>query len=283
MNRRGIALKFVLIGIAAVSLVLVGLFAYLYQSANAKCAQLQAQVDELTARERVTEGKLEASKKQVSELTLKLQEAKSRIDLITEDLENERSARENASRELEQIKTELDQQRNSRQDIEGQLTQAQDEGRKLREQLKVIEQQKKDLEAKIKDLESGASGVELGKVVVNNDAAAPAAAEGANTEENTAEPAASGESAPAEEQQATPASMLEGKVTVVNKEYNFVVINLGQRDGVNVGDIFSVYQDDKPVGEIKVEKVHESMSAAGFPAEMKDTIKENDRVVQKAK
>jgi cell shape-determining protein MreC len=79
------------------------------------------------------------------------------------------------------------------------------------------------------------------------------------------------------------ANPLEGKVTVVNKEYNFAVINLGQKDGVNVGDQFSVTREGKVIGDIKVEKVHESMSAAGFAAELKDAIQENDLVVQKAK
>ena len=86
-----------------------------------------------------------------------------------------------------------------------------------------------------------------------------------------------------QENPAQAAKPLEGKVTVINKEYNFAVINLGQKDGINTGDQFTVSRDGKVIGEIKVEKVHDSMSAAGFAAELKDLIKENDLVVQKAK
>ena len=75
---------------------------------------------------------------------------------------------------------------------------------------------------------------------------------------------------------------LEGKISVVNNEYNFVVINLGSKDGVKLNDEFSVLRSGKVIGNLKIEKVHELMSAAGFAPELKDNIKEND-VVQKVK
>ncbi|MDD5281185.1 MAG: hypothetical protein PHC37_00070 [Candidatus Omnitrophica bacterium] len=280
MNRKGAILKFVLIGLIIISLVVVGGLTYLFQNERVKCGRLQAQVDELTAREKVTEGKLEDSKKKVSELTLKLQETKDRIASITEDLDKEKSARQEATKELEQIKADMEQQRISRQDVEDKLTQAQDDGRKLKERLKVIVQQKEELEAKIKTLESSAPGVELGKVVVNSEA------EDSSKVKNNAAKKKADAPEPVKEEKQEPAAQvkpLEGKVTVVNKEYNFAVISLGQKDGINIGDQFSVYRDGKVIGDLKVEKIHDSMSAAGFAAELKDIIKENDLVVQKEK
>jgi len=71
---------------------------------------------------------------------------------------------------------------------------------------------------------------------------------------------------------------------VVNKEYNFVVMNLGSRDGVTAGSEFSLYHNNQHVGDVKIEKVHDAMSAAGFLApETKDKVSEGDRVVQKVK
>jgi chromosome segregation ATPase len=281
MNRKGAVLKLSLIITIAISLALIGSLAFLYNSEIAKNIKLRAQVDELTARERIAEDKLEASKKKVSELTLKLQETKDRITTLTEELDKEKSSRQEAIKELEQVKADMEQQKASRQDIENMLAQAQNAGRRLKEQLKVIEQQRSELEVKIKNLESGAGGVELGKVVVNNEAADSskvvnnAAANNANAaSESVNEQAQEGSSQ---------GKALEGKVTVVNKEYNFAVINLGQKDGVKVGDQFSVTREGKIIGDLKVEKTHESMSAAGFAAELKDTIKENDLVIQKGK
>jgi len=282
MNCKGGIFKILLIVIFVISMAVIGGVAYLYQTEITKNNKLQAQVDELTARGRITEDKLEASNKKVSGLTLQLQEADSRLTSITEELNQEKSARQDALKELEQIKADMDQQKISRQDIENKLAQAQGEGRKLREQLKIIEQQKAELEVKVKNLESSSNRVELGKVVVNSEVTDSSKGGNSAAEQkiNTSAP----EPPKIQKQEASPRTQsLEGKVTVVNKEYNFAVINLGQKDGINIGDQFSVYRDGKVIGEVKVEKVHELMSAAGFKTELKDKIKENDLVVQKAK
>ncbi len=71
---------------------------------------------------------------------------------------------------------------------------------------------------------------------------------------------------------------------VVNKEYNFVVINLGSKDGVSLGDMFTLVRGKSSIGDIKVEKLHDSMSAAGFISEdLKNKVREGDKVVKKAK
>jgi hypothetical protein len=77
---------------------------------------------------------------------------------------------------------------------------------------------------------------------------------------------------------------LEGKVLVVNRDYNFVVINLGSQQGIKLDDEFAVYHKEKYIGDIKVEKLHDSMSAAGFVStQIKDKIAEGDKVVLKTK
>jgi len=273
MNRKGAILIPALTGLIFISLALaVGAF-YSYQNEHAKAIQLQAQVDELTTRQKITEGKLADAKKEATELQLRLQEAKAQITALGKDLEQEKSARLEASNKLEQFKADLEQQKTLRKNIENSLDRAHADGNKLNEEIKIIKQQKEELEAKIKDLETGASEVQLGKVVVNSE---PAAADLQG--KNPPVPLKAGKKS-----EVAVAKNLEGKVMVVNKEYNFVVINLGSKDGINTGDLFSVYHGGKIVGEVKVEKVHESMSAAGFAVELKDTLKENDKVVQKAK
>lgn len=71
---------------------------------------------------------------------------------------------------------------------------------------------------------------------------------------------------------------------MVNKDYNFAVINLGSKDGISIGEAFSVYHDNKYVGDLKAEKVHDSMTAAGFVSvDIKAKLSEGDKVVQKGK
>jgi flagellar basal body-associated protein FliL len=264
MDRKGGILIPVLIILIIISLALAAGGFYSYQNEHTKSLQLQAQIEELNTRLRITENKFEESKKKATEFQLKLQEASAQIDSLTNELAQEKSLRLEASNKLEQLKVDLEQQKVLRQDIENRLNQAQDDGKKIKEQIKIMQQQKTELEAKIKNLESISSGVELGKVVV---APAPAVKPGKKS------------AAPAAPQ----GKSLEGKVMVVNKDYNFAVLNLGSKDGVNTGDEFSVYHAGKVIGVLKVEKVHESMAAAGFPEELKNIISENDKVAQKAK
>jgi hypothetical protein len=124
------------------------------------------------------------------------------------------------------------------------------------------------LESKIKELE--AKKVELGNIVVSP--------EPKTTKSKATQPKAE------KKELSAPAQGAQGKVLVVNKDYNFAVINLGSKDNVNLDDVFSIYHNDKYVGDIKVEKVHDSMSAAGFLSpDIKDKVNEGDKVVQKVK
>lgn len=81
--------------------------------------------------------------------------------------------------------------------------------------------------------------------------------------------------------QASASKEIEGMVLVINKEYNFVVINLGSNEGIKIDDKFSVYHAGKYVGDVKVEKVHISVSAAGFVSDdLRDKVNEGDKVIQ---
>jgi hypothetical protein len=112
---------------------------------------------------------------------------------------------------------------------------------------------------------------------------APAAKKEAG-KQNVQPPAVQPGQSPAAPEQPAASTALEGRLLVVNKDYNFVVINLGSKDGISVGQMFTVYSGDKETGEIKVEKVHDSMAAAGFvnPA-MKDKVREGDKIIPKNK
>lgn len=67
----------------------------------------------------------------------------------------------------------------------------------------------------------------------------------------------------------------EGQVLVVNKEFDFVVINLGENDGLKVGSRLQVLKDSQILGTVEVEKIYGNMSAATImPDIKKDQLKE---------
>ncbi len=286
MFRKGTILLPVLIVLVIISLALAAGVFYLYQKEYAQNIKLQGQIVELENRQRLTSSQLEESKKTAAELELKLQEAKSRMDALAGELAVEKSAHAATSNKLEQFKDDLSKQKSLREELENKLNQVQEDSKQIKEQIKIMQQQKVVLEEKIKNLEVGAANVELGKVVVNPEALPPAndaarvQPKAADLKTSVPETKAS---KAAKKEQPLLAKGQEGKIMIVNKEFNFVVINLGSKDKVSVGDEFLVSHAGKPIGDLKVEKVHEFMSAAGFAPELKELIKENDKVTQKTK
>lgn len=56
----------------------------------------------------------------------------------------------------------------------------------------------------------------------------------------------------------------EGRILKVNKEYNFVITDLGRNDGVEVDMIMTAYHNGTRLGQIRIEKVYDTLSA-GVP------------------
>lgn len=76
-----------------------------------------------------------------------------------------------------------------------------------------------------------------------------------------------------------PASELVGKVLMVNKEYSFVVIDLGKRDGLQLEDILSVYHNNEFIGKVQVQRLEEEISAVAVLPEWQNVeFSENDKV-----
>ena len=76
-----------------------------------------------------------------------------------------------------------------------------------------------------------------------------------------------------------PGSVTTGKIIMVNKEYAFVVVNLGSQHNVKVGDALSVYRNDEFIGKVQIERADEKMSAAAVLPDWQNVeFKENDIV-----
>ena len=252
----------------------------LLQKEHAKNIELQVQLEDVKTKQRVAETRLEESKKIISDMDAKLQDAQGKIDTLNADLQKEKNAKQEAIAQIDGLKSEVNNQKQLRADIEKKLTQAQDDLKKTQGQLKELGTQKTDLEARLKEVQvkareletKSSSPVELGTVVVNPETGQPASAASEQYIESVST------------LQASSSQGLEGKVLVINKDYNFAVVNLGSRDGINLGSIFSVYHGDQYLGDLKVEKVHDSMAAAGFlSTDVKEKISEGDKAILKTK
>lgn len=70
---------------------------------------------------------------------------------------------------------------------------------------------------------------------------------------------------------------LEGKIKAINRENNFVVIDLGEDNEIKVGDSFRVFREDKPIADIIVIQTRSGISACDIKKET-EPIKIGDTV-----
>ena len=149
------------------------------------------------------------------------------------------------------------------------LTQASADSKQMTEQLQSerkrladLERAKADLESKVMEL-SGQPMVELDKVLVKGDQGGAGAG-------------ASGLALPVPTS-AVPS--MDGQVVVINREFDFIVMNLGRNHGLSVGQEFQVVRGTEILGRVKVEKVYDELSAAALlPESKKSAIREGDAV-----
>ena len=70
---------------------------------------------------------------------------------------------------------------------------------------------------------------------------------------------------------------IKGKVLVVNRRYNFVVVDVGMRDGVEKGMVLILHRGKKFIGKCQVEKVYNKMAAADLVLDwMQDEVQVSD-------
>ncbi|MCK5344894.1 MAG: hypothetical protein KAR20_15895, partial [Candidatus Heimdallarchaeota archaeon] len=75
------------------------------------------------------------------------------------------------------------------------------------------------------------------------------------------------------------ATGLEGQVLVVNDEFAFVVINIGEKDGLKETAVLGVYRGQSLLGKVQVERIYDTMSSAVIILEsLNGDIKEGDAV-----
>lgn len=82
----------------------------------------------------------------------------------------------------------------------------------------------------------------------------------------------------ATEGSAAEAKSLVGKVVAVNRDNNFVIIDLGENSGVKLGQGFDIYRGGKTIGGVEVIQIRKNISACDIkrentPIKVGDTVK----------
>ena len=70
----------------------------------------------------------------------------------------------------------------------------------------------------------------------------------------------------------------EGSIIAINKDYGFVIINLGSQNGIREGMKLSLIQDGTPSSELRVDMVDETICAAAVLKATPGEVKVGDQI-----
>jgi hypothetical protein len=239
-----------------------------YNTEQAKCIRTEDLL------RRVTQAKeaLQAEKEELVRAKEALDAQVVQLAARAKDVENqfiqEKRAREALTAELAQArkeagqgKSQLEGERKEKQVLSDELSKAKQSYTAISNELTLLRQAKEALEKRVKEM-LAVRAKEAEQIVVTPLSSAPVVAQ-----------------APSE---AAKQSGLEGKVLVVNREYGFIVVNLGSRDGVRKGSRFTVIRAGKTVASAEADKIYDGMTAANLLGEEKKSDAAEGDVVRLA-
>lgn len=224
-------LRVILIIIVALSLTLASTAFFLLQQQTHKCTELTSQLDQAFQREKLIQSSLDSSTQQVQRLNILVKESQDKIETSNSETSSLENKNKGLSQELSQLKKHLQVTNNQNVDFIKQIDDLKVKLKQKERRVDALNKEKEDLASK---LEKKRGFISLEKIVV-------------------------GPQVPQELVQ-----ILEGKIVNVDKKFKFLIIDRGEKDYVNVGDVFSCFSLDKEIGDVKVEKVYETLSAANF-------------------
>ena len=232
------------------------------QQAISEIDDLKSRLTEAQQSKSRTEEQLSGVRKELGQTKEELAKTLKAQETLTKSIEDREQEIARLTKDLEQTKTESKQ-------TSSQLSSLQSERDAIKQKLADLEKAKQELETKVMEL-SERPTVELDKVVVGSDPGAGSII-GASPASNAAGmvmPVSTGAT-----------TSTDGQVVVINREYDFIVMNLGKNHGLSVGQEFQIVRGSEVLGRAKVEKVYDELSAAALlPDSKKNSIREGDTV-----
>ncbi|MBF0484107.1 MAG: hypothetical protein HQL25_05315 [Candidatus Omnitrophica bacterium] len=285
MNNSSGKILVIFLVIAAVLLTsLAAISTFLFQKEIEKRKSAEDKLN-VYLKERVTVTKdLEQLQKEKQILQEKNKEADDKINGLLDELELQEGLRKEIKNESASLREQLDSAKKDTEKLNAKVAELQEAAQKYEEIKNTFETQKKqkeDLDAQLKTtnehtrkLES--TLVELERKILEYDP---------NFKPSTGEVAKIAKGA---EQIAldtivvAPQTIPEGRVLAVDTDAEFLILNLGEKDGVKAGTIMSVYRGKDYLGDVKITRIQPEMSAADFiPPFSSKLVRKNDQVVVK--
>lgn len=210
------------------------------------------------------EKEIDSGKKAKEENEAKIKEMKGKVEKLLSQIEEEKNNSKAAAKEvvlkkekIDALKKELEKERKEKLSISKKLDDLEFDYQKVKAGETKLKAEKTRLEKKLSDLRE--NPVNLDTIVVNP------------LEEKTSlmEPTVADK------------ELLKGRVLVVNKEYGFVVADIGLEDGIENGMMFEVRGGNVLLGKAEINKVYDTMSSASIlPGGKVNNMKKGDLFIE---
>lgn len=301
MNNSGRTVTIFLVVMLIISVCLASIALYYYQNESTLRKSAETSLAQLKIIEAKLQGDLMESKKQISVLDEKNKEMDEKINDLSESLDLEKSLKEAQKKENQDLREALENENQSKEKLRAELTKeltsAQEKVVALESQLTSAQNnvnelttQSQSLQDKIKQMESERQAkIEQPAPPISTPPTAPEspATGAADTKQETKDQPKEINKEDNKQIQLEPivvngTEIPQGRVLSVDKENEFLIFNLGEKDGVKPGFLMSIYQGNEYLGDVKVSRVQPEMSAADFiPPFSSQKVRKDDQVVAK--
>ena len=259
--------KIVLVLLVIASIVSAALAVILYMDKEREYTKRLMLEDKLAAtlkEKREIEKEMDASKKLAEETEAKLSEAEAKLEGLTAQVEEAEEKSKTAKEDLEikekevtKLKEDIEKEKKEKLTISKKLESLQADYDKAKMDVLRIKKENEMLEKDLSGLKE--KTVELDTIVVK--------------------PPLKTVSRP--EQEESSMEFLNGRILVVNKDYNFVVTDLGEDDGIRKGMVIEIRDGNEFLGKAEVDKVYETMSSATMlPGGKINFVKKGNTVIE---
>jgi len=205
-------------------------------------------------------------------LQLKVNDLNTENDALNKDLEKQKGLVDSYKTKLNDQKVTLEEQTKRLEAIESELATVRNEYNEFKKSSSGIiddyKMQNQDLLNRIESFRNPSGQLGGGPTLASN-----------QSSPSSVDPTTNNVSVELAPVVVKPQISVSGKVEVVNRKFNFIITNIGQDDGLKIGDVLNVYRDDRAIGLVRVEKLYDVLSASAIIEERDEMkIQEGDIV-----
>lgn len=226
-------------------------------------ADLELQLDSLRSELRTGKSADEQLRREKNSLSLELKS----LELQNTDIKRQLGYNQQVTDALTQ---ELVREKNDKLKIEEEIKVLKSDSAVLRRQIEVVSIRKSKLEERVAELEVKNSKLErnVNKTQGQQSVQAGILKQPAGQDKKESVELPPIVVRPQKESSASPGYYSQkGKISLINRENKFVIINLGEESGVRIGDVFKVYKSDKEIAVIEAIRVRRDITACDIKDE----------------